>query len=151
MSTDKEHLQWIYDRLLFRYGEPANVDCMLRFQEIIDSSCDYIVPTVAEVTWKEAPPERLEQFSSATETLGQHLDELCEEHFRAGLKAGSMAALESLMVGLKREWTVRLAFRIWPMFVLRKFREGIEERLPLDRGSEDSLPVDRSSEFYPLG
>ena len=100
---------------------------------------------------KQAPPERLEQFSSATETLGRHLDELCEEHFRAGLKAGSMAALESLMVGLKREWTVRLAFRISPMVVLREFKEGIEKKLPLDRGSEDSLPVDHSSEFYPLG
>ena len=94
--------------------------------------------------------EQPEQLSSATETLGQHLDELCEEHFRAGLKAGSIAALESLMVGLKRKWTVRLAFRISPMFVLREFKEGIEKEPSLDRGSESSL-----SEFsdggMPLG
>jgi hypothetical protein len=44
MSTDKEHLQWIYDRLICAHGEPSNVDYMLRFQEIIDSSCDYVVP-----------------------------------------------------------------------------------------------------------
>ena len=110
----------------------------------------YIVPTVAEVAWKEAPPERLEQLSSATETLGQHLDELCEEHFRAGLKAGSIAALESLMVGLKRKWTVRLAFRISPMFVLREFKEGIEKEPSLDRGSE-SLLSEFSDGGMPLG
>ena len=48
MSTDKEHLQWIYDRLICIHGEPPNVDYMLRFQEIIDSSCDYVVPVEEE-------------------------------------------------------------------------------------------------------
>jgi hypothetical protein len=106
----------------------------------------YIVPTPAEVAWKEAPPERLEQFSSATQTLGRHLDELCEEHFRNG----SVTALKALEAALKGEWMVRLAFRISPMIVLRKFRERIEKEPSLDRGSESSL-----SEFsdggMPLG
>ena len=127
MSTDKEHLQWIYDHLIHTHGEPVNVDYMLRFQKIIDWSCDYIVPNVGEVTWKELPPKRLEQFSSATETLSQHLGELCDDSF----KNGSIAAIDSLEVGLKKEWVIRLLFRIWPMIVLRRFREQIEEVLPL--------------------
>lgn len=108
----------------------------------------YIVPTVAEVAWKEAPPERLEQLSSATETLAKHLDEFYDESFRNG----SIAAIESLEAGLKEEWTVRLVFRIWPMIILRKFRERIEDAppLPADRGSESSLSEFGDGEM-PLG
>ena len=110
----------------------------------------HVAPILVEAAWKEAPPERLEQLSSATETLGRHLDELCEEHFRAGLKAGSMAALESLMAVLKRELSVRVAFRISPMVALREFKEGIEKKLSLDCGSQSSLSEFGDGEM-PLG
>lgn len=35
--TDKEHLQWIYDRLEHVHGENPKVDYMLRLKMIIDS------------------------------------------------------------------------------------------------------------------
>ena len=92
--------------------------------------------------------EQPERLSSATETLGQHLDELADEAF----KRGSITTLKTLETALKREWVVRLAFRIWPMIVLRKFRERIEEAPPLPaQASSEGLPADHSSELYPLG
>jgi hypothetical protein len=35
--TDKEFLQWIYDRLEFVHGEKQNVDYMLKLKSIIES------------------------------------------------------------------------------------------------------------------
>jgi hypothetical protein len=37
MSTDKEHLQWIYDRLVTVYPESPRYDYMHRFRQIIDN------------------------------------------------------------------------------------------------------------------
>jgi hypothetical protein len=34
--TDKQHLRWIRDRLIHKYGENPNYDYMIRLQEIID-------------------------------------------------------------------------------------------------------------------
>jgi len=36
MTTDKEHLQWIHDRIVEVYGESKNVDFLIRMREIID-------------------------------------------------------------------------------------------------------------------
>ena len=95
--------------------------------------------------------EQPEQLSSATETLGQHLDELCEEHFRAGLKAGSIA-IKAVQVALESSWKVRLGMRIFPLTVMRRVGKLIEEQFPLPaQASSESLPADHSSEFYPLG
>ena len=66
MSTDQGHLEWIYDRLRCKHGEPVNADYMLRFREIIDGFCGHIVPTVEEVT---ASPYAIE----LDETVGQVL------------------------------------------------------------------------------
>lgn len=35
--TDKEFLSWIYDRMIYKYGENENVDYLHRFKRIIDS------------------------------------------------------------------------------------------------------------------
>jgi len=40
MTSDKQHLQWIYDRLCSVHGENPNYDYMLRFKEIIDKQYD---------------------------------------------------------------------------------------------------------------
>lgn len=34
--TNAQHLQWIFDRMLFKHGESANYDYMRRFGDIID-------------------------------------------------------------------------------------------------------------------
>ena len=36
MTTDKEHLQWIHDRIVKVYGESENVDFLIRMRKIID-------------------------------------------------------------------------------------------------------------------
>lgn len=36
MTTDKEHLQWIHDRIVEVYGESENVDFLIRMRQIID-------------------------------------------------------------------------------------------------------------------
>jgi hypothetical protein len=36
MTTDSQHLQWIYDRLINKHGEKPNVDYIIRFKSIID-------------------------------------------------------------------------------------------------------------------
>tara|TARA_R110000822_G_scaffold137088_1_gene274517 strand:- start:322 stop:552 length:231 start_codon:yes stop_codon:yes gene_type:complete len=38
MTTDKEHLQWMLNRLAEVHGENRNVDYMMRMQKIIDST-----------------------------------------------------------------------------------------------------------------
>jgi hypothetical protein len=38
MTTDKEHLQWMLNRLVEVHGENRNVDYMMRTQKIIDST-----------------------------------------------------------------------------------------------------------------
>ena len=38
MTTDKEHLQWMLNRLAEVHGENRNVDYMTRMQKIIDST-----------------------------------------------------------------------------------------------------------------
>tara|TARA_Y100000389_G_scaffold5497_1_gene5286 strand:+ start:1273 stop:1560 length:288 start_codon:yes stop_codon:yes gene_type:complete len=38
MTTDKEHLQWMLNRLAEVHGENRNVDYMVRMQKIIDST-----------------------------------------------------------------------------------------------------------------
>jgi hypothetical protein len=62
-------------------------------------------------------------------THHQHLDELCDNAF----KAGSLAAIESMQVGLERGWLFRVAIRLFPGLVLKKFKEKIEEVLPIAR------------------
>lgn len=34
--TDKEYLQWLFDRLQYVYGENPNLDWMQKFKEIIN-------------------------------------------------------------------------------------------------------------------
>ncbi len=36
MATDKEHLQFIHDRIIEVYGENENVDFLIRMRKIID-------------------------------------------------------------------------------------------------------------------
>ena len=36
MTTDKEHLQWIHNRIVEVYGESENVDFLIRMRKIID-------------------------------------------------------------------------------------------------------------------
>ena len=38
MTTDKEHLQWMLNRLAEVHGENRNVDYMVRMQKIIDNT-----------------------------------------------------------------------------------------------------------------
>ena len=38
MTTDKEHLQWMLNRLAEVHGENKNVDYMMRMQRIIDNT-----------------------------------------------------------------------------------------------------------------
>jgi hypothetical protein len=38
LPKDKEHLQWLYNRLVNVHGENPNYDYMLKFQEIINQS-----------------------------------------------------------------------------------------------------------------
>jgi len=38
MTTDKEHLQWMLNRLAEVHGENRNVDYMMRMQQIIDNT-----------------------------------------------------------------------------------------------------------------
>ena len=40
MTTDKEHLQWIHDRIVEVYGESKNVDFLIRMRKIIDKQDD---------------------------------------------------------------------------------------------------------------
>ena len=40
MTTDKEHLIFLRDRLHFCYDEPLNIDYMVRLQKIIDNHYD---------------------------------------------------------------------------------------------------------------
>jgi len=35
--SDKEFLEWIYNRLVFVHGESVNVDYMIRLKKIIES------------------------------------------------------------------------------------------------------------------
>ena len=35
IDNDKEHLQWIHDRIVNVYGESENVDFLIRMREII--------------------------------------------------------------------------------------------------------------------
>ena len=37
MTTDKEHLQWILNRLAEVHGENRNVDYMVRMKKIVDN------------------------------------------------------------------------------------------------------------------
>lgn len=39
-ESDKEHLQWIHDRLVHVYNENINVDFLIRLRKIIEES-DY--------------------------------------------------------------------------------------------------------------
>jgi hypothetical protein len=128
MTTDKEHLDFIYHRLAFMHLEDPNVDYMLRFRKIIDS-----MPSGTGVGLRSISPRILARPGG--------FDEIWDEAF----KAGSTAAIESIEMGLKKSWAVQLAIRIAPMFVMQKFKEKIEEALPLPQtGSESSL-----SEFGP--
>lgn len=36
-SQGNNHLQWIYDRLIYVYGESPNMDYMIKFKAIIES------------------------------------------------------------------------------------------------------------------
>lgn len=36
-QSDKNHLEWIFDRLVEVYGENPNCDHMLKFKEIINN------------------------------------------------------------------------------------------------------------------
>ena len=38
--SDKEHLQWIYARMVYQHGEDKGVDYMLRFEKIADNLHD---------------------------------------------------------------------------------------------------------------
>lgn len=38
MTTDKEHLQWMLNRLTEVHGENRNIDYMMRMQQIIDNT-----------------------------------------------------------------------------------------------------------------
>ena len=38
MATDKEHLQWIHDRIIKVYRESENVDFLIRMRKIIDNN-----------------------------------------------------------------------------------------------------------------
>jgi len=38
MTTDKDHLQWMLNRLAEVHGENKNVDYMMRMQRIIDNT-----------------------------------------------------------------------------------------------------------------
>lgn len=38
MTTDKEHLQWMLNRLVDVHGESRNVDYMMRMQQIISNT-----------------------------------------------------------------------------------------------------------------
>ena len=35
-AIDGKHLRWIYERLIYKYGEKQNVDYMLKFNEILE-------------------------------------------------------------------------------------------------------------------
>ena len=37
MTTNKEHLQWVHDRIIEVYGESENVDFLIRMRKIIDN------------------------------------------------------------------------------------------------------------------
>ena len=37
MTSDREHLQWIYQRMVVVHGENPQYDYMIRLQEIIDA------------------------------------------------------------------------------------------------------------------
>jgi hypothetical protein len=128
MTTDKEHLDFMYHHLAFMYLEDPSVDYVLRFRRIIDS-----MPSGTGVGESSISPRILARPGG--------FDEIWDEAF----KAGSIAAIESMEIGLKKSWAVQLAIRIAPMFVMQKFKEKIEEALPLPQtGSESSL-----SEFGP--
>lgn len=134
MTTDKEHLDFIYDRLTFMYLENPSVDYMLRFRKIIDN-----MPTSTGVGLRSISPRILARPCG--------FDEIWDEAF----KAGSTAAIESIEMGLKKGWAVQLAIRIAPMFTMQRFREKIEEALPLPQAGPETPLVLRVPGFEQLG
>jgi hypothetical protein len=155
MTTDKEHLDFIY-RLMLVHLENPGMDYMLRFRKIIDNmpvgtgvggAGGYIAPTV-----KEGGPRRLIaelaalKYTAGTEKAPpswgeQHeADKLRyalmgfvnnkkpdpEAAYIQGTKDGMIGAVQGIIAVLEENWETRLLMRITPLAILRK----VAERLP---------------------
>jgi len=69
MTTDKEHLQWMLNRLADVHGENRNVDYMMRMQKIIDN-------TETELNLhlvSSCSNERADKLEERINQLGKHL------------------------------------------------------------------------------
>ena len=155
MTTDKEHLDFIYHRLAFMHLENSNVDYMLRFRKIIDNmpvgtgiggAGGYNVPTV-----EESGPRRLIaelaalKYTAGTEKASPNWGEQHEADklkyalmgfvnnkkpdpeaaYLQGAKDGATAAVLAIVSALEKSWITRLVMRITPLTVLRKVAEGL--------------------------
>ena len=155
MTTDKEHLDFIYHRLAFMHLENPNVDYMLRFRKIIDNmpvgtgiggAGGYSVPTVEEsgprrliaelaalkytAGTEKAPPSWGEQHEAdklryALMGFVSNKKPDPEAAYLQGVKDGATAAVLAIVSALEKSWITRLVMRITPLTVLRKVAEGL--------------------------
>jgi len=155
MTTDKEHLDFIYHRLAFMHLENSNVDYMLRFRKIIDNmpvgtgiggAGGYNVPTVEEsgprrliaelaalkytAGTEKAPPSWGEQHEAdklryALMGFVSNKKPDPEAAYLQGVKDGATAAVLAIVSALEKSWITRLVMRITPLTVLRKVAEGL--------------------------
>jgi hypothetical protein len=68
-QTDKDHLQWIHDRIVNVYGENENVDFLIKMREIISNVNVYDNTKDEEPYSISIPPEILYKKPSWLETL----------------------------------------------------------------------------------
>jgi hypothetical protein len=155
MTTDKEHLDFIYDRLMLVHLENPGMDYMFRFRRIIDNmpvgtgiggAGGYNVPTVEEsgprrliaelaalkytAGTEKAPPSWGEQHEAdklryALMGFVSNKKPDSEAAYLQGMKDGATAAVLAIVSTLEKSWIMRLAMRITPLTVLRKAAEGL--------------------------
>lgn len=91
--TDKEFLSWIYNRMIYKYGENENVDYLHRFKRIIDSLQEEPISEELEKAAnkyaKESYPDELSTGQFGTGDYEPYVDmswqrECAVEDFKAG-------------------------------------------------------------------
>ena len=116
--TDKEFLSWIYDRMIYKYGENENMDYLHRFKRIIDSLQEEPDPqfkvgdTIRSKVWESAVHKIASMDNSAyffenggmVEIANQELWELAEDSVSGDLeKVAEEAAVAAFFVS--PQWT----------------------------------------------
>ena len=78
--NDKEHLQWIHDRIVNVYGENENVDFLIKMREIIDNFKEESQPTLH---WDSLPTpnelNKMKKMKPLTPKKNERNKYLCRE------------------------------------------------------------------------